>query len=56
LETVVHPSLAVCSFDDSHSYIHPFIKKKVSHHWDITFNQNKETLNHYSKYLLVSLS
>ncbi|AQK75233.1 PHD finger family protein [Zea mays] len=35
------------NFDDSHSYIHPFIKKKVSHHWDITFNQNKETLNHY---------
>ncbi|CAD6242208.1 unnamed protein product [Miscanthus lutarioriparius] len=35
------------NFDDSHSYIHPFIKKKISHHWDITFNQNKEALNHY---------
>ncbi|AQK56345.1 Putative PHD-finger domain containing protein family [Zea mays] len=44
---VAHHSLAVCSFDDSHSYIHPFIQKKISHHWDITFNQNKEALNHY---------
>ncbi|XP_034575751.1 uncharacterized protein [Setaria viridis] len=35
------------NFDDSHSYIHPFIKKKISHHWDITFNQNKEALNHH---------
>ncbi|PAN08370.2 hypothetical protein PAHAL_1G412400 [Panicum hallii] len=35
------------NFDDSHSYIHPFIKKKISHHWDITFNQNKEALDHH---------
>ncbi|CAO2047356.1 unnamed protein product [Urochloa humidicola] len=35
------------TFDDSHSYIHPFIKKKISHCWDITFNQNKEALNHH---------
>ncbi|WVZ73483.1 hypothetical protein U9M48_021783 [Paspalum notatum var. saurae] len=48
LEAVV-TRLAVCSFDDSHSYIHPFIKKKISHHWDIAFNQNKETLNDHEE-------
>ncbi|KAJ1281194.1 hypothetical protein BS78_04G289000 [Paspalum vaginatum] len=36
-------------FDDSHSYIHPFIKKKLSHHWDIAFSQNKEALNHHEE-------
>lgn len=50
------PSLALCSFDDSHSYIHPFIKKKIYHHWDMTFNQNKEAPNHHGMFLLVSLS
>ena len=52
MEAVVLPSLDVCSFDDSHSYIHPFIKKKISHHWDITFNQNKKAPNHHGKSLL----
>ncbi|KAF8779930.1 hypothetical protein HU200_002200 [Digitaria exilis] len=35
------------NFDDSHSYIHPFMKKKISHYWDMTFNQNKEAQNHH---------
>ncbi|XP_062220416.1 uncharacterized protein LOC133919884 [Phragmites australis] len=30
------------NFDDSRSYIHPLIKKKMAHHWDITFKQNSE--------------
>lgn len=34
------------SFDDSHSYIHPFIKEKIAYLWDHTFKQNKQAQYH----------
>ncbi|XP_062221873.1 uncharacterized protein LOC133921131 isoform X3 [Phragmites australis] len=36
-------------FDGSHSYIHPFIKEKMTHHWDITFKQNNEAPYHHEE-------
>ncbi|CAM0943875.1 unnamed protein product [Alopecurus aequalis] len=34
------------SFDDSHSYIHPFMKKKIAYLWDHNFKQNKQAQYH----------
>ncbi|KAL6911553.1 hypothetical protein ACP4OV_000358 [Aristida adscensionis] len=35
------------SFDESHSYIHPFIKTKMAHYWDITSKQDNEAPYHH---------
>ncbi|EMS45568.1 NuA3 HAT complex component NTO1 [Triticum urartu] len=43
---VVEPYFASCSFDDSHSYIHPFIKTKIAHLWNHDLKQNKQTQYH----------
>ncbi|KAM0880887.1 hypothetical protein ACQ4PT_033289 [Festuca glaucescens] len=34
------------SFDDSRSYIHPFIKEKIAYLWDHTFKQNTQAQHH----------
>ncbi|KAM3244093.1 hypothetical protein ACQJBY_055800 [Aegilops geniculata] len=34
------------NFDDSHSYIHPFIKTKIAHLWNHDLKQNKQTQYH----------
>ncbi|KQK01719.1 uncharacterized protein LOC100826983 isoform X2 [Brachypodium distachyon] len=34
------------SLDDSHSYIHPFIKRKIVSLWEHAFKQNKQTQCH----------
>jgi hypothetical protein len=44
----------LCSFDDSHSYIHPFIKEKIAYLWDHTFKQNKQAQYHSGKLLILS--
>uniref|UniRef100_A0ACD5ZEC8 Uncharacterized protein n=1 Tax=Avena sativa TaxID=4498 RepID=A0ACD5ZEC8_AVESA len=41
-----HISGPFFSFDDSHSYIHPFIKEKITYLWDRTFKQNKQAQYH----------
>ncbi|TVU01726.1 hypothetical protein EJB05_52812, partial [Eragrostis curvula] len=46
---VVHPSFDICSFDDSCSYIHPFIKNKMAHHWNTTFKQDGEAPYHHEQ-------
>ncbi|GJN22407.1 hypothetical protein PR202_gb09963 [Eleusine coracana subsp. coracana] len=43
-DSVVHSGFAVCSFDDSRSYIHPFIKNKMAHH---TLKQDSEASCHH---------
>ncbi|GJM86971.1 hypothetical protein PR202_ga02880 [Eleusine coracana subsp. coracana] len=42
----VHSGFAVCSFDDSRSYIHPFIKNKMAHH---TLKQDSESSCHHEQ-------
>jgi hypothetical protein len=44
---------ASCSFDDSHSYINPFIKEKIAYLWDHTFKQNKQAQYHSGKLLIL---